>query len=130
MTRAQLLQQLLQQTPPLLTALLILITGLNYGNEVLVTCLAARRAPCAGLGTVCSRLLLPVLLFAAVLPMCYAAANPEFVALRAAPLLAGTTRALFSVSVLMRNASIAKVFSSCSAGEHTRPLVSRKRCAA
>ncbi|HOF89036.1 MAG TPA: hemolysin family protein [Armatimonadota bacterium] len=84
--RARLLQRLLQQPAHLLTAILVVITGLNFANAVLVTYWLHLRlglpawVPFAGL-------LLLVLIFAELLPMAYAAANPELVATRLAPVM-------------------------------------------
>ncbi|OPZ82786.1 MAG: Magnesium and cobalt efflux protein CorC [bacterium ADurb.Bin429] len=84
--RARLLQRLLQQPAHLLTAILVVITGINFANEVLVTYWLHLRLglpawlPFAGL-------LLLVLVFAELLPIAYAAANPESVATRLAPVM-------------------------------------------
>ncbi len=122
--RAQVLQQLLQQAPYLLTAMLILISSINYGNEVLVTCWLQRAHHMPGWVPLLSLLLL-VLIFAAVTPICYAAANPELVALRLTPLTANTVQLLHPLFTFV-TAIAQGIFRLFGGKRHTRPLVSEE----
>lgn len=85
--RARLLQRLLLHPSRLLTVILILITSLNYINESLVTYwLSEVRGFPEWVPFVA--LLILVLIFAEVTPINYAAANPEVVSTRLAPVVA------------------------------------------
>lgn len=89
--RGTILQSLLRNSSRALTVILILITGINYANESLTTTWLhnVRHLPEWVPFTV---LLVGVLIFAEVTPINYAAANPERIATRAAPIILAATR--------------------------------------
>jgi len=92
-TRARLLQRLLQHPSRVLTAILILITTCNYGNESLVTYwLHVNHHLPEWVPFVA--LLLLLFIFGEITPINYAAANPEIVATRVARLVAFAARLL------------------------------------
>jgi len=99
-SRARLVQRLLQQPSRTLTVILIIITALNYTNESITTYwlhgvhALPEWVPFVGL-------LVMVLIFAEVTPVSYAAANPEIVATRMAPILAAATAIMRPVVVAM-----------------------------
>ncbi|MHB9024526.1 MAG: hemolysin family protein [Armatimonadota bacterium] len=119
--RAQLLQRLLEHPSRLLTVVLISITSINYITETVDTYWLhdlvglPEWVPFAGL-------LVLVLIVAELTPINYAAANPETVALRVAPLL-------YRVTILLN--PIVTVVSFIATGAlrllggkpHLRPLV-------
>lgn len=119
--RAQLLQKLLQNTSRPLTVILILITTINFTNESLVTNWLHGQRQLPEWVPFLSLLLL-VLIFAEMTPINYAAANPESVATRTAPVIALATtllRPLVAVATWMANL-VVRIFG----GEpRQRPLV-------
>lgn len=91
--QAKILQRILDNPSRPLTVILVLITGINYCNESLTTnwLHGLRHLPEWVPFTI---LLILVLILAELTPINYAAANPESVATRTAPLIAVTTTLL------------------------------------
>jgi CBS domain containing-hemolysin-like protein len=120
-SRARLLQRLLQQPASFLTTILIAITAVNYTNESLVTYWLVEIhhfpewVPFFGL-------LLLVLIFAEITPINYAAANPEFIAVRAAPWVALASKILrpLVATITALASALARIF--C-VRPRTKPLV-------
>ncbi len=119
--RARLLERLLKQPSRLLTAILLIITALNYANESLVTYWLGELHGLPEWVPFTSLLVL-VLIIAEVTPISYAAANPEIVATRLASLLTGVM-VLFRPVVNVVNSVANSVLRALGGELRIRPLV-------
>ena len=123
-TRARLLQRLLKNPSQLLTAILILITALSYANETLVTYWLHVLLHLPEWVPFLALLLL-LLIIGEVTPISYAAANPELVATRLAPLVAFITW-LFSPLVWLATGLANGLLQLAGGKPPARPLVTEE----